>query len=128
MHRVAERIEDGRHFLVDIGMMPPDVGHGEGDQLGKCACAIYAYALGVRAQVPPPGEAVAAAAAHHVSFAAYDVAGKEVVDVRADGDDLAHKFVPNCHGNLDGGLRPLVPLVDMNVGSADARVAHANQN
>jgi hypothetical protein len=29
MHGVAEGIEDGRHFLVDLGIVPPDVGHGQ---------------------------------------------------------------------------------------------------
>ena len=74
------------------------------------------------------GEAVATAAAGDVAFAADDVAGMEVVDVRADGDDLADKLMADHHGHRNGLLRPLVPVVDMNVGAADAGVAHADQH
>lgn len=73
------------------------------------------------------GEAVAATAAGDVALAADDVAGGEGVDVGADGDDLAHELVADGERHLDGGLGPLVPLKDMNVGAADAGVVHADQ-
>ena len=66
------------------GAVPPDVGHGQGDELGEGAGAVDADALGVGAEVAAAGEAVAAAAADHVAFAADDVAGMKVVDVGAD--------------------------------------------
>src|SRR5690242_6877191 len=73
------------------------------------------------------GEAVAAAPAGDVAFAADDVAGMEVVDVRADLDYLADELVPDHHRHRDRLLRPLIPVVDMNIGAADAGVAHADQ-
>ena len=80
------------------------------------------------AEMPSAGEAVAAAAADDVAFAADDVAGMKVVDVGADLDDLADKLVADRHGHGDGALRPLVPVVDMDVGAADAGVADADEN
>ena len=56
---------------------------------------VDADALGVRAQVAPAGQAVAAAAADDVALAADDVARREVLDVRADLDDLADELVPD---------------------------------
>ena len=49
----------------------------------KAPGPVDADALGVLAQMPPAGQAVAAAAADDVPFAADDVAGVEVLDVRA---------------------------------------------
>ena len=70
VHRVAERVEDRRDVLVDARPVVPDVGHRQGDQLGERARAVHADALGVRAQVPAAGHAVAAAAADDVALAA----------------------------------------------------------
>ena len=74
------------------------------------------------------GKAVAAAPAGHVSFAADNVAGMEVVHVRADFDNLSNEFMPDHHRHRNRLLRPLVPVVDMDVGAADAGVAHADEH
>ena len=74
---------------------------------------------GVRAEVPPAGHAVAAAAADDVPLAADEVARLEVGDVRADLDDLADELVADDERHRDRLLRPGVPLVDVEVGAAD---------
>ena len=128
MDCVAERIEDGRDFLVDSGMVPPDVGHGQGDVFGKCTGAVDADALGLGAEMAAACHAVSTASADDVALAADNVAGEEVVDVGADLDDFADELVADGHGDFDGFLGPVVPLEDVHVGAADAGVAHANQN
>ena len=57
---VAERVEDRRHVAVDPRGMVPDVGHRQGDVLGERPRAVDAHPLGVLAEGPPSGEAVAA--------------------------------------------------------------------
>ena len=74
------------------------------------------------------GEAVAAAAADHVAFAADDVAGEEVGHIGPDLDDPADELVADRHGDGDGFLRPLVPLVDVDVGAADPGPQHLDQD
>ena len=101
---------------------------GSDNKFGERAGPVDAHALRVRAQMAPAGQAIAAAAANHVAFAADNVAGIKVVDVGADRNDLADKFMADGHGNRDGLLRPLVPLVDMNVGAADAGIVDAHQH
>ena len=112
---------------MPLGVMP-DVGHRQGDEFGECAGSVDADALRVLAQVPAAGHAVAAAAADHMPFAADDVARPEVGDVRADLDDLADKFVTHDHGHGDRAPGPGVPVVDVNVGAADAGLFHAHQD
>src|SRR5262245_23409692 len=109
-------------------MVVPDVGHGQRQVFGKCSGAVDADALGVGTQVPAAGEAVPAAAADDVAFAAHDVTREEVRNVRADLDDFTCEFVPDDHGYGNGLLRPVVPFVDMQIGAADARTIDSNQH
>ena len=88
---VAERVEDRGDVHVDAGPVVPDVRHRQRDELGEGAGPVHADALRVRAQVPPAGQAVAAAAADDVALAADQVAGVEVAHVGADLDDLARR-------------------------------------
>ena len=68
VHGVAEGIEDRGDIQVDARRVLPDVRHGQRDELGERARAIDADALGVRAEVPAAGHAVAAAPAHEVAL------------------------------------------------------------
>ena len=128
VHGVAEGIEDRGDVEVDARRVLPDVRHRQRDVLGERARAVDADALGVGAEVPAPGHAVAAAAAHEVPLAADDVAGREVVHVRADRDDLADELVADDHRHRDRALRPGVPVVDVQIGAADAGAQHADQH
>jgi len=114
--------------MVDLRIVAPDVGHGQRDEFRKCTRPIDSNALGVCAEMTPPRQAIAAAAAHNMAFAAYDVARIKVADIRTDGDDLADKLMANDHGDRDYLLRPFIPLDDMNIRAAYAGIAHPDQH
>src|SRR5688572_6982859 len=80
------------------------------------------------AEVASSRHAVAAESAHNMAFAGNDLAGLEVVDVGSHAHDLAHELMADDHRNRNGALRPLVPVIDVNVRSADARTGNANKN
>ncbi len=122
---VAKGIEDGGDARIDAGVMAPDVGHGQRDVLGESTGTIDADPLGVGAQVTAARHAVATATADNVALAADQIAGMEVVDVRADSHDFADKFVADSHWYGDGLLRPLVPLINVHIGATDASVVDA---
>ena len=84
--------------------------------------------MSMRAQVPAAGKTIAAAAADHVAFAADYFAGMKIIDVRANRHDLAHEFVPDRHGNRNGGARPIVPLINVKIGAADTGFQNPNQD
>ena len=96
--------------------------------LGERAGPIDADALRVLAQMPAAGQAVAAAAADDVPLAADDLADVKIVDVGADLDDLADELVADDHRHGDRLLRPGVPVVDVQVGAADAGAQHLDQH
>ncbi len=106
--------------------MTPDVGHGQDDVFGEGSGAVDADSAGEGAEMAAAGEAVAAASADDVAFAGDEVSGLEVVDVGADLGDLADEFVTDDEGDGDGFLRPGVPVVDVEVGAADAGLEDAN--
>ena len=81
MHRIAEGIEDGRNFMVDAGVMPPDICHRQRDQFGKRAGPIHAHALRICTEMTPACETIAAAPADQMPFTADDIAGEKVVHV-----------------------------------------------
>ena len=119
---VAEGIEDRGDFEGDAGGVLPDIGHGQDDELGEGSVAIDSDTHGVGAEVAASGEAVAAASADDVTFAADDLADGEIFDVGAGGDDFADELVADGEALLDGGAGPGIPLVDVEVGATDAGV------
>jgi hypothetical protein len=121
MDGIAEGIENRGDIQIYAGLVTPQVGHRHRDVIGKRAGAVHADALDVRAQMPPAGQAIAAAAADHVTFAAHQIARVKIADVGAHFHDLADEFVADRHGHGNGALRPFVPVVDVNVGAANAR-------
>src|SRR6202034_4091146 len=125
---VPKRVEDGCDLAIDQWVMFPDVAHRQRNVLGKSARSIHAYALRMRAQMPAPGKAVAAAAAHHMPFPAHHFARVKVVYVRANIYDLASKLVPNCHRDRNRCARPLVPFIYMEVGAANTGMADPDEN
>ena len=104
VYRIAQRVEDARHVAIDAGSVVPHIRHGQRNVFRKRARPVYAYTLGVRAKMTPPGKTIPAAPADHMAFAADDFTGKEIGDVRPDLDDLADKFMTHDHRH---GNRPL---------------------
>ena len=80
--------------------------------------------LVIGAEMAAAGHAVAAAAADDMALAGDDHAGRVIVDVVADLDDLADEFVADHHRHRDRLLRPFVPFVDVQIGAADRGALH----
>src|SRR5678816_4492983 len=76
----------------------------------------------------PTRHAVATSAADHVPFAGDQFARMKVINVRADGDDLADKFMTDGERDLDRATCPLVPIVDVDIRAADPGAKHADQD
>ncbi len=79
--------------------MVPDVGLRNRDVLRKGPWPVDTGLRPYGHTGAPPRQTVAAMAADNVPFAADDLAREEVLDVRPDIDDPAHKLVPDHHRN-----------------------------
>ena len=67
-------------------------------------------------------------AADDVALGADQVADLVTADIAADRDDAADEFVARDRARLDRLLRPGVPVVDVDVGAADAGLQHLDQH
>ena len=128
MDGVSEGIENRRGVSVDFRIVSPDIRHGQGDQFREASRAIHSHSRGVRAKMTATCHAVSTAAADDVTFAGDKLARMKVVHVGSDGNDLADEFVPDGQRYFDGPSSPLVPIVDMHIGPADARSEDTNEN
>ena len=67
----------------------------------------------------PAGKTVTAMSTGDVTFADNEIAGRESFHVVAGMIDYTDKFMTDRHRHWNRLLRPLVPVVDMNIGTAD---------
>ena len=98
------------------------------DILRKGAIAINTDAKRIHAEVATAGATIAAYAAGNVTFRRHPIANRKSFDFAATLDNLAEKLVTNCGGNFDRVARPVVPLINMDVGAANSSAFDANQN
>ena len=110
----AYSLRDGRIEL-------PDVGLGDDDVLGEGAVGVDADDLHVLADVRLAGAALQALAAGDVHLGGDEVAFLHAGDIFADGLDGAAELVAGNERGMNAALRPLVPLIDVQVGAANGR-------
>ncbi len=127
VHGVAERIEDGGQLIGDVVRQLEGVEGRDHQVFGEGTRAVHTHTNGVAAQVGATGTAVAAVAAGDVAFAGDAIADGEAAHFLADGDHLSHILVPHHHGDGNGLLGPLVPVVDVHVGAADGGLADLDE-
>ena len=119
VHGVAQRVEDGRVLLRDRRIELPDVDLGNDDVFGEGAVGVDADDLHVLADVRLADAALQALAAGHVHLGGDEVAFLHAGDIVADGLDGAAELVAGNERRMNAALRPLVPLINVQVGAAD---------
>src|SRR3972149_11266567 len=73
------------------------------------------------------GAAVAASAADQVAFSRNAIARFKIFDGTANLFHNAAKFMPGCHWNWNCMLCPLIPLVDVQISSADSGFFYSDE-
>src|SRR5690349_624198 len=106
----------------------PQVGLWNCHELREGARAIYAHAQGVGAEMAATSQAIPAMSTGDVSFNGHQIPFAPTFDVVAELVDDTHEFMSNRHRDRNRLLRPLVPVINMDVGSADGCFQHPNQH
>src|SRR5665647_1091873 len=70
----------------------------------------------------PAPAAVAAHAAEEMAFTSHPVTHPDIGHPRSCFLHITHILMSDCHRHLNGSLRPLIPFVDMQIGTADSRL------
>src|SRR5690606_15088019 len=128
--RVAQGVHDGGHLVGDGPIELPDVGRGHHHIGGEAPVPVDATNLDVLANVGLAGPAVGAPAAGEVHLGGDGGAHGEAlgVDPGAQGGQAPAELVAEDEGELEAGLGPGVPLVDVDVGAADGGGGHLDED
>jgi hypothetical protein len=78
--------------------------------------------------MPSSSEAVSTAAAYYMPFSRDEIDDVEIVNIASDLNDPAYELVTDRHGNGNGLLSPLVPVVNVHVCSADRRLVNLDED
>ena len=119
MDGVAERVEDGSGVVLDLVGHAVDVRYRYRDEIGEATVAVDPDADRVPAQMSPSGAAVPAGPAGHVPFARDPLANGDALHLVANRVDDAEEFVAHRHRCHHLARRPIVPVEDVQVSSAD---------
>src|SRR6266480_2126997 len=87
----------------------------------------HADADRVAAQMTPPGPAVAAMPAGHMTLDGNALPGREAAHLAADLRDRALELMTDDERHRDRLLRPGIPVPDVKIGAADRRVMDPHQ-
>src|SRR4030095_6482299 len=93
-----------------------------------CPWAIDADAKGVWTKVPSSCQTIAAVSTGDVSLTHHEVAARKSFHVVTDGVDNTGELVTYGHRHRNGFLRPVIPVINVHVGTTDRRFQHPNQH
>jgi hypothetical protein len=128
MERVAHGIVDATYVIRDVVIEMPYVGCRHGDEFRETTVPVNANDLRVRADMGVAGAAQQAAAIDYVPLGCYAVAFTHVFHKTPHLHDVSCEFVSYSERRLAPASRPVVPLVDMNVGAAHSGTPYTNEN
>ena len=124
--RIAERVEEHAQLRVDVRRVHPGIHRRDDDVVRKGTVAVHTDPDGVDAEVSAPRPAVAAHATHQVSFPGHLVADGDVGDISPHLGDLTEELMAQSLRHLHGAGRPLVVVVEVQVGAAQPRPQHTD--
>src|SRR5207237_3983265 len=106
----------------------PDVRRRHRDVLGETPVTIHADDLRERAHVRVAGSAEKAAAIDDVPLRGDTVSFLYIGDESSDLDDIAGEFMSDYKGRLATTFGPRIPVVDVDVGSANPGSTYAYES
>ena len=113
--RVKKRSQFRSNFIGDC----PQIAGGHHDILGERTIAIDTDADGIGTGMRVSGTAIPTVAANDMTFGRHPVSFHVAGDAIAQLYDASDKFMTDYQAGLNGALRPVIPLVDMDIGAAD---------
>src|SRR5262249_59120481 len=78
--------------------------------------------------MPPSGQTITAMSTGDVSLAYHEISGRKSFHVVTNNIDDTSKLVTDGHRHWNGFLRPVIPVVDVHVGTADRRLQDPDQH
>ena len=127
MHGVTEGIKNGSQIIGDIVGDFESVERRNHQILGEAARTVNADADRVAAQMGTTATTVATVTAGDMAFARNAIADFEAFHFLTNTYHFTDIFMAYDHRHRDGFLRPLIPVIDVNVSPADGCFTDFNQ-
>src|SRR4030095_3762623 len=89
---------------------------------------IHSHALRVWTKMAAPSEAIATMSTRDVTLAAHQVSFCKTFDVTTYTIDNANKLMANGHRHWNGFLRPIIPVIDVQIRAADRGFQHSDEH
>src|ERR1700682_1460262 len=128
VHGVPERLLDAGDVNRHRAIGDPRVDGGDGDQLSEAAVSIKTEDLHVAADVPLADQALVAGAVGDMGLGGDEVADADVFRPRPDSLHCPAALVSDDPRGPHPLGHPVAPLVDGEVGAADRRRLHPDQD
>jgi hypothetical protein len=126
--RIPQGIETGENIGWDCRITVPDIGDGDAKVLRKSPRSIDAHAARLHAEMTPSSQTVSTAAAYDMSFSRDEIVDFEIVNIVSNLNDPAYELVTDGHGDGNGLLSPLVPVVNVHIRAADCRLVNLDED
>src|SRR5579859_7947727 len=124
VYRVAERLLNRGHTVINFFACFPGHAFRDGDILGERAVAVNAQYLHIAADMRLAGATLVAMAAGDVGFSRHKIAGDKFDHFIAYLDHLARELVAEDARGAHAALRPCIPLVNVHIRAADRSRLH----
>src|SRR5580704_10776169 len=80
------------------------------------------------AKMPTPGQTVPASSANDMAFTCHGHAGLKIDHMTSHRFNDADKLVADLHRRRNSPLRPTIPFIDVDIGTANGRTENPDQN
>src|SRR5262249_15830482 len=128
VYRVSQGIKNRGILFGDRRIKLPDVRLGDDYVLGECTVRVNPDDLYVLTDVRFTGPALQAFATRHMHLGGNEIAFLHGGHFIAEGNDFPTEFMARNERRMDPALRPAVPFVNMQVGSADGSYLDFDQH
>jgi hypothetical protein len=128
VHRIAERIEQRAEVARYRRIELPDIARRNLHKVRKRAVRIHTQDLHELADMGLPAAALQAMSAGHMHLRRDKITDANTLHTLAHRRNRPAKLMPGNIWRFDPRLRPLVPMKDVQVRSADARRLHGHQH
>jgi hypothetical protein len=128
MERVPHGIVNTADFVRHVVVQVPHVCGGHRNVLGETAVTVDTNDFGVRTDMRVTRSAEQASAIDNMTFGRHTVAFFDIGHQAANLHDVAGKFMADYEWRTAPPFGPIIPVVNVDVGTADAGASDTNQN
>jgi hypothetical protein len=128
MESIAHGVMNSADIVADVVIEMPHICGWHCDELGEAAIAIDANDLRVRADVRIARSAEKTAPVDNMSLGSYAISFFDVGDETPDLHDISGEFMTDDKRRLASRLRPVIPVVDVNISAAHAGPSDTDEN